>query len=191
MTVTKHTIATRFLHMGVALLVLWQLGASLVMQGPEGTQTGDLLFSAHNYVGLATLGLLLLFWLNVAVRRQGSPSAALFPWFLAERRADVWSDIRRHAASMKKLRFPPHEDSSALASAIHGLGLLLMTLMAATGATWWVTQPSATAGVFREAHALLANLAWVYLIAHGGLAVLHHLRREASLANMWSLRRPN
>lgn len=187
---TRHTVVTRLLHMGVALLILWQLGGSLVMQTPRGTQAGDLIFLAHNYGGLVTLGLLLLFWLNVAFRQAGTSSGALFPWFLAQRRADLWSDILRHTASVTKLRFPPHEDKFALASAIHGLGLLLMTFIAATGATWWVMQPSANAGLFREVHSLFANLAWVYLIAHSGLAILQHLRRDASLATMWSLRRP-
>lgn len=67
---------------------------------------------------------------------------------------------------------------------MHGLGLLLVTLMAASGFTWWL---GATGAV--GPHKLFANLVWVYLIAHTGLAVVHHLRRDASLAEMWSLRR--
>jgi len=35
-------------------------------------------------------------------------------------------------------------------------------------------------------HLALGNLVWAYLIAHAGLAVLHHLLRSMSLAIMWS-----
>ena len=69
-----------------------------------------------------------------------------------------------------------------------GWELLLMTLMAASGAVWFLLTPAAPASVAMEVHQLFANLAWAYLIAHAGLAVLHHLRREASLTEMWSLR---
>lgn len=71
---------------------------------------------------------------------------------------------------------------------MHGLGLLLMTFMAGTGLVWRLIRPTGLGGTVLEVHKLFANLAWVYLIAHAGLAVVHHLRREASLSEMWSLR---
>lgn len=186
--IPRHGRATRLLHAGVALAVIWQLGVSLAMQGPRGTTPGDTLFSTHSYVGLAALGLIVLFWINLTLRRIGTNAGALFPWFSAERRAALWADTRAHLAALMRLRLPPYVEGSALASAVHGLGLLLMTLMAASGTAWWFTEPSAAAGVFENVHKLFANLAWVYLIAHAGLAVLHHLRGEASLSEMWSLR---
>lgn len=191
MAAPRHAWTTRLLHMGVALAVIWQLGVSLAMQGPRGATPGDALFTTHSYVGLAALGLIVLFWLNLMMRRVGTNAGALFPWLSSARRAALWSDTKAQLGPLTRFRLPDYVEGSTLASAVHGLGLLLMTLMAATGAAWWALAPSATAGLFEEVHKALANLAWVYLIAHAGLAVVHHLRREASLSEMWSLRGRN
>lgn len=188
MGATRHDLATRLLHMAVALSVIWQLGVSLVMQKPRGARPGDLFFATHSYVGLATLGVLALFWLLVLVRRQGTALGALIPWLSSARRQAVWADAKAHVAALLRFRMPRYQEGSALASAVHGLGLLLMTAMAATGAAWWFLQPSATARAFEEVHKALANLAWAYLVAHATLAVIHHLRGEGVLSSMWSLR---
>ncbi|GIX15262.1 MAG: hypothetical protein KatS3mg118_3221 [Paracoccaceae bacterium] len=187
----RHALTTRLLHMGVALAVIWQLGVSLIMQGPRGPQAGDLFFATHSYVGLAAMAVIVLFWANLALRRVGTAHGALFPWFSAERRAALWADTRAHLAALTRLRLPHYDENAPLASAVHGLGLLLMTLMAATGTLWWFAAPSAAAGAFEIVHKLFANLAWAYLIGHAGLAVIHHLRGEASLSEMWSLRGRN
>lgn len=184
----RHGFGTRILHMGVALAVIWQLGVSLVMQGPRGATPGDTLFATHSYVGLASFGLILLFWLNLLVRRIGTEPGALFPWLSTKRRTALWADTRAQAGALGRLRLPHYVEGSALASAVHGLGLLLVTLMAGTGALWWWLEPASIARTIEEVHKLFANLAWAYLIAHAGLAVLHHLLGEASLSEMWSLR---
>jgi cytochrome b561 len=69
------------------------------------------------------------------------------------------------------------------------LGLSLISLMAASGTIWFWLPPAAPARTVMEIHRLFANLTWAYLIAHAGLAMLHHLLRQASLTEMWSLRR--
>lgn len=187
----RHALTTRLLHMGVALAVIWQLGVSLIMQGPRGARPGDVFFTTHSYVGLAAMAVIVLFWANLMLRRLGTAHGALFPWFSAARRAALWADTRAHLAALTRLRLPHYVEDSALASAVHGLGLLLMTLMAGTGTLWWFTAPSAAAGTFETVHKLFANLAWAYLIGHAGLAVIHHLRGDAALSEMWSLRGGN
>ncbi|KAF0113433.1 MAG: hypothetical protein FD150_2061 [Rhodobacteraceae bacterium] len=185
---TRHSLGTRMLHMGVALAIMWQLGVSLVMQGPGQNSFGDALFQTHQWVGIASLTLLVLFWLNLALRSSGSAPGALFPGASRARRAALAQDAAQHGRSLLRFRLPQFSDVSPLASAVHGLGLLLMTLMAGTGFVWWLIGPSGLGGTILEVHKLFANLAWVYLIAHAGLAVVHHVRREASLSEMWSLR---
>jgi cytochrome b561 len=174
------------LHVGVAVASIWKLGVSLVMRGPRGTTPGDVLFTMHSYVGLAALGLILMFWLDLIVRRIGTDAAALFPWFSSVRRAALWCDANAQFGSLIRLRLSDYVEDSALASAVLGLGLLLMTLLAGIGAAWWALVPAATAGPFDAIHKAFANLAWVYLIAHASLAVLHHVRGEAP--HMWLLR---
>ena len=82
----RHARATRALHTGVALAVIFQLGASLVMEGPRAGRPDGLPLIAHQYVGLASLALILAFWLNLMARRIGTAPAALLPWFSAARR---------------------------------------------------------------------------------------------------------
>lgn len=118
------------------------------------------------------------------LRRTGTAAGALFPWLSAPRRAALAQDTRRHWQALRAGRFPAYAKAAPLASAVHGLGLLLVTLMAASGFTWWLGANGAVGP-----HKLFANLVWVYLIAHAGLAVIHHLRRDAALTDMWSLRR--
>lgn len=93
-----------------------------------------------------------------------------------------------------QLWLPPHNPDGALGPAVHGLGLLLVTAMAASGTLYWLqvrlglhsAEPDGMLAM--TVHLALANLVWVYLIAHAGLAVLHHLLRSMSLGAMWSWR---
>jgi len=191
----KHGLATRAVHGGLALAVLAQLLTSLAMQGPDEVQPGDLLFQVHRYSGLAATGFALTLWLVVLMRRRGSDLGALLPWISAARLESLWSDIRLHATALLRFRLPAHDPDAALPAAVHGLGLLLITAMAISGAVYFLqvalglhsAEPEGM--VAMTVHLALANLVWVYLIAHAGLAILHHLLRSASLTEMWSLRR--
>ncbi|WP_415635625.1 cytochrome b/b6 domain-containing protein [Paracoccus aminovorans] len=180
---------TRLLHIGVALSVIWQLLVSLGMEAPRPGQSGNALFETHEYVGLTAFMFITAFWLNLTLRRLGTDPGGLMPWFSAHRRAALMADTRRHLTALRHGRFPAYEEASPLASAVHGLGLLLVTLMAGTGVIWWLGPTGALAGPAIGIHKLFANLVWAYLIAHAGLAVVHHFRRDAPLAEIWSLRK--
>jgi cytochrome b561 len=91
-------------------------------------------------------------------------------------------------------RLPPYEETAPLASAVHGLGLLLMTAMAASGGVYaaqvWAgaQSPEPDASLVMTVHFALANLVWAYLIGHAAMATIHHFAHAASLRRMWSLR---
>ena len=80
-------------------------------------------------------------------------------------------------------------------SAIHGLGLVLISTMAASGAIYFMqvalglhsAEPDGM--IAMTVHLALANLVLAYLIAHAGLALLHHLLQSMRLSTMWSLGR--
>lgn len=191
----RHSRATRLFHTGLALAVISQLLTSLVMRVPGETRTGDLFFQVHQYSGLLAAGFALGFWLIIAMRSRGTELGALLPWASKGRRATLWADIRAHAEAAKQLRLPDYDPEGALASAVHGLGLLLVSVLAASGAAYFVVvwlgfhSPNPDGLLMMEIHGALANLGWAYLIGHAGLAVLHHLLRAASLTEMWSFRR--
>lgn len=184
----RHGFFSRLLHACLALAVIWQLGGSLVMHPPSRGRAGDAFFEVHEWVGLFTFGLIVCYWLFLAVRRMGADIWALFPWFSPVRLAALRDDASAQIGALARLRLPSYAERAPLASAVHGLGLLVMTAMAGTGFVWWLARPSQLAALALETHELFANLAWVYLVAHAALAVLHHVRGEASLAEMWSLR---
>lgn len=192
---TQHSRATRLLHAGLALAIVTQLLTSLQMHGPDEVQAGDILFQVHRYSGLMATVLAFAFWVTILLRSRGTDLGALIPWFSGRRLAALGRDIKVHAGAALKLRLPEHDPEAALPSAIHGLGLLLISAMAATGAVYFVevalglhsAEPDGMLAM--TVHLALANLVWAYLIAHAGLALLHHLLRSMRMSTMWSFGR--
>ena len=93
--------------------------------------------------------------------------------------------LTRHGS----LTLPDPERSEAMASALHGLGLLIALAMAATGTLGWLTwDQSGPMGSFThtvfDLHGVIANLMWAYLVAHVGAAVLHELVGHRLLRRM-------
>lgn len=186
---SRHTRTTRLVHAGLALAVVVQLLSSLGMQHPENGKPGNVLFEVHEYGGLTAFAFILLFWVVVTARKQGTPWGLLFPWFSSARRAALWSDIKHHATALQEKRLPPHDGASPMASAVHGLGMLLITAMAGTGTLYYIFgDDGGFMGVVMGVHESLANLAWAYLIGHASLAVLQHFFTDFHLRSMWSLR---
>lgn len=189
----KHSFLTRIAHMGLALAIIVQLLTSLVFVAPDPEKAGNFWFEIHEYGGLAAFGFVLLFWLALTVRSAGTSVGLLFPWFSGPRLRALWDDAKAHLKSLIRFRLPPYEEHAPLAGAVHGLGLLLVTAMAATGTTYYFINtgnPDAggLVGAVMFIHKNLANLVWAYLIGHAGLAVIHHFSQNLSLKEMWSLR---
>ena len=189
---TRHTRLTRLLHGLLALAIVVQLGTSLGMIPNRADRPGNGLFELHESFGIASMALVIAFWLWSLSRRHGTPLGALFPWLSGPRLRALKTDILRHLSELRHLRLPAHRPDAPLASAIHGLGLCLVTFMAATGTLYLLsgaTSPRA-AGLTMELHAAFGSLVWVYLIGHAGMGVLQHLATEFDLRSMWSLRPP-
>lgn len=189
---SRHVLPTRLAHLGLAFAVVVQLATSQFMEGPHRDRPGDLLFTVHEISGLTALGFAFFFWLVLAARRRGTPAALLFPWFSLRRVGAVFRDAFRQLGAVLRLRLPIYEEESPLASAVHGLGLLLMSAMALTGTVWFIAHLTAVPrnGFLRfdmAVHHLFANLVWAYLIGHGLLALVHHVAGDADLGRMWSL----
>lgn len=189
---SKHSVGTRVFHGGLAATIVTQLATSQFMPGPDEA-TGAWIFNLHQYSGLVAAALAFGFWITLMLRRKGTSFAALFPWFSGHRLAALASDIKVHLSSLMKLHLPAHDPDAALPSAVHGLGLLLITVMAVSGLAYYIilwtglhsSEPDGM--LVMQVHFLFANLVWVYLIAHAGLAFVHHVIGSVSLRTMWSL----
>jgi hypothetical protein len=107
------------------------------MQGPTETAAGDAIFQLHRYSGFAALAFAFLFWMTLVFRRRGTAPSALFPWFTGERRRAFAADLGNHLRTVVRGRLPAYEETGPLASAVHGLGLLLMTTMAVSARARW------------------------------------------------------
>ena len=192
---SRHSRATRLFHAGLALAIITQLLTSLWMHGPDEEQAGDILFQVHRYAGLTATVLAFALWLTLLFRSRGTQLGALLPWFSGDRLAALWQDTKVHLMAAMKLRLPAHDAHAPLPSAVHGLGLVLITAMAASGAVYFMqvtlglhsAEPDGMLAM--TVHLTLANLVWAYLIAHAGLAVLQHLAHSLRLSTMWSLGR--
>ncbi|WP_238372331.1 cytochrome b/b6 domain-containing protein [Heliomarina baculiformis] len=189
--VSRHNLPTRLVHAGLALAVVMQLATSLVLRPAENGSDGNLWFGVHEICGLIAFALILLFWIVLTVRKHGTPAGLLFPWFSPVRLSALWSDVKRHANALFRLRLPAHDDESPLANAVHGLGIVLITAMAVTGTVYYAiggANPDAgeLVGAAMFIHRTLSNLVWAYLIGHVGMAVLHHFFTDFNLRGMWS-----
>ncbi len=187
---TQHILPTRLVHAGLTAAIITQLFSSQFMD-PDGA--GNFAFEVHEYSGLAALALTFAFWLLAVVRRRGTPLGLLIPWFSGRRIAALWDDIRSHISAAMKGRFPRRTEDSPLASATHGLGLLLMTAMAASGTLYYFINtgdPDAggLVGVTMYVHTTLAALVWAYLVGHAAMALLAHYAGSLSIASIWSFR---
>jgi hypothetical protein len=78
----------------------------------------------------------------------------------------------------------------ALSSAVHGLGLLLATFLAMSGAAWLYLFTGTPYGrIVLMAHKLAGNVMWAYLIAHAMAALAHEARGDRIFARMFWFRR--
>jgi len=178
---------TKFLHLTLLLMVVHQLIGSNFIRMPIPGDAPKPLFVLHEYLGIAGLGLIGLFWLWVMIRRGETRLGRLVPWFSGAAMRAVGSDLATQLRQIIHLS-PPDDEDGALASAVHGLGLLLMTVMAITGTVYFFTLGTPVAHPLLIAHKLLAKLSWAYLIAHAGLAVIHHLLGSDIFARMFWVR---
>ncbi len=179
---------TRLLHLALLICVCNQLLTSQWMTRPFPGVSPTTLFILHEYIGMGSLGLVLLFWLWTLIRHGESRIGRLFPWLSPRAIGDVLRDTWVQIKSLRQ-RDPLAESDGALASAIHGLGLLAMTGLAATGTTYFVMRGTVISFYALELHSALGNLMWAYLFGHAGFAVLHHLLGHDILRPMFWISR--
>ncbi|MDR3374062.1 MAG: cytochrome b/b6 domain-containing protein [Ancalomicrobiaceae bacterium] len=178
--------ATRILHLAMLLIVLHQLIGSLIVERPLPGDDPDWPYLLHEWIGLAGFGVVALFWAWAAIRNaRETHVAALIPWLSAARRRAIGTDLAAIAREIMAGR-PPSDSHEAFASAIHGLGLIVVSVMVVSGASWYLLSDfSAVARPILTLHKMTANLMWAYLIGHAGIAVMHHLLGSNILSRMF------
>lgn len=188
MSANSWSLNTRFLHLGLVATVTAQLLISLVMVAPDhkGPLLGKLAFEAHEVIGLAALGIVLMHWFWSIFSHADGGLRHLFPW-QKKARQGVMHDIKTLIGG----KFPAPGNKGGLVGFIHGLGLLAVTGTAITGGALFVLFPEAgepgpLAETFAGLHEWIATFVWAYWIGHGGIAVLHHMKGHKVLRNMFN-----
>jgi cytochrome b561 len=139
---------------------------------------------------MAGFAVIVLFWLWTFVRHRSETNAArLVPWCSLSGWRDVLVDARKTARNIMALKAPGGR-AGALVSAVHGLGLLLASAMAASGASYFLLfEGTSLGGGVLGVHKYLANFMWVYLIGHASMAALHAMLGDDVFARMFWLKR--
>jgi len=174
----KYSLPIRTLHASFAVGITAQLVLSAVMRQPRPGRIREayeaLAFTAHEYLGLALLAVLLAHWLLHLAGHAPKGLAHFFPWFSRERIARVAAEVK----DVVRLKIGEPEAQDALAGAIQGLGLVIASLLAATGGVIWVGMAddgtmSRTLRSVKEVHETLGPLMWGYLGIHVAAAMAH------------------
>ncbi len=183
--------ATRIVHNVMALAVLVQLISQLFMHPPRPNHEPDFWFFVHQFSGMTAMIFVLAFWFLIFSHRLEKPFMAFFPYFSKDGRASLWQDTKRFFRAAIKFKLPPYDGNSEFATAIEGLGLLLITYMGATGIFYGVAynvfeldfRQLHEVGEFHEAFGFFV---WLYVLGHAGMGILHQVTQGVRLARMWS-----
>lgn len=192
----KYDRITRWLHAGIALGVVVQLFCSLFMDVPAPgrslPQAGYRLFLIHRWSGITVVSLVILHWLWNLSGHVAGGWGHLFPWFSGTRLRRLLSALKAMPDWLRGRLSGESRETIPLAGAVHGLGLVVATGMALTGSTiFFGMAPDGSMNGFievvREIHGFIANFIWAYFVGHVGMAVLHQLRGESLISNMFNL----
>ncbi len=192
----KYDLMTRWLHAGIAGLVIIQIVCSEFMEPPSPGQTVPAVslsfFRIHETSGLTAMFVVALHWLWNLTGHVSGGWGHLFPWFSREQRDPFYSDLRAVPRWMHE-GIPAQEDQTiSLAGAVHGLGLVVVTAMGATGTAVFLGMGpdgsmSGLVAAAREVHGFIANFLYVYLVGHVGMAIIHWWLGHGIIGRMFKL----
>ncbi len=173
---------TRWLHAGLMLGVLLQLGSSLGMAHPDehgASAIGRAWMDFHQWDGLLVASIVLVHLLWSIAPRGNPPSRQIAVLYSAGHWREAGRVLRRLPAALAG-SVPFISPVNSLSLIVEMLGLLTMAGMAASGVAIRWSGAAAThthaSGEFAwllGTHALLAKLLWLYVAGHGFMAWMH------------------
>lgn len=180
---------TKLLHALIALGVSANLIISLFMAPAELGVKGDASYLVHQWAGLGLFATLLAYWVWKLAGNLPQGWKYFFPWFSKATYQTIWLELR----VLLRLRLREVPESGVLSGAIHGLGLLTVSVMAITGTVQYLLLEHyfVNASVFeasKNAHELFATFMWIYLAGHVLMALMHQVLGHKSIATMFSPR---
>ena len=172
---------TGILHVLLALAVVHQLATSLFFD-PRQYSFGITLRWTHDRVGLATGVLLGLFWVWTIIRHNRPGFFDFFLWFFPRRLKRVGMEAWDLSSRIMRAKAIPDGHHRQLAAAIQGIGLIVASILALSGAYlhFYARPTLVPPSDIRQAltiHLAAADLMWLFLIGHGTMATVHFASR--------------
>jgi cytochrome b561 len=188
------SVATRWLHLGMAVTITFQLLVSLIMAAPDeekASAAARMAFELHEIGGILALLVVLAHWAWTLSSRSNGGLAHLFPY-----RGAAWLAVKSDLTGLRAGQLPEGGARGGLPGLIHGLGFLAATAMALSGGVLLAVlpesgSPSDAAEGVMELHEAMATFVWVYWGAHIAMGLLHHWRGHGNLKAMFDLSRGN
>ncbi|HKV96089.1 MAG TPA: cytochrome b/b6 domain-containing protein [Gammaproteobacteria bacterium] len=178
----------RLIHLLLAVAVTAQLFIGSFMRSPHTGRPDTFGFMTHEVLGATILALIIMHWLW-SFTHPNDGLRQLFPWTRAGMHnvvAELWTAVRYQ-------RLPaggPRNDTGGLAGFIHGLGLLAITAMVATGASYYLSRMAGASHdsleLIEDIHDTFAVIAWIYWGGHLAATVLHSVLRQPVWKRMFS-----
>ena len=188
--------AIRLLHYFLLVSAVYQLLSSEWMIVPEPGKlagVGVALFYLHAWLfGWIALTAACVY----ALKAYYEPETwrMLMPWFSTSRLATLFASARREVPDMLRGRLAPLEVKSPLASAVHGLGIILLIGLGMTGLYLMLGvrsdgSMSADVLVSFKFHEIMGILAWAFLAGHVLMTLYHLALRHPHVEDIFDLRK--
>lgn len=188
----RYDKTTRRIHAALALFIVMQLLLSLVMRAPKPDKVMTALeaetFQLHRLGGVIAFIFLCLHWGWTLSGHLPNGLGHLFPWTSKDKVKKIVEDM----GLLIRLKIRDFPKISALAGAVHGLGLVVATLMALTGIVLFFGMSSEgrmtiPIRFMEKIHKFMATIMWVYLVGHVAMGTLHEYIGHRTLSEMFNL----
>jgi len=176
----RFSTSTRLLHFFLIVTVVYLLFSSKFMMAPEpGKMIGfkTILFTLH-MVFFGWVAFLISTAYAMILYQDKDRWARMVPWFSSSHSAAFFKSARKEISGLFLGRLPPPEGKGALASAAHGLGILLLIAQGSAGA--YLMLGVRSDGTMRpdtllalDVHVFFGKLIWIFLIGHFCMFIYH------------------
>lgn len=184
--------AIQTIHLAIVCLVLFQLFSEQMMELPKPgepvTDLEALFLQLHEWNGFIVLGLAILFLL---IRTgESAASHSLFPWLSGAGLKGIFRELTGDVPGWFKGKLKKPEESHHIASTVHGLGILLLIGLGATGIMVFMElEPNGymdkDTQLIKGLHTSMGELVWIFVLAHSAMALLHQIAGHRVFQSMF------
>lgn len=168
------TKAVRINHIMIVVLVISQIiisnGMSVTADGSFGTNYQAFFTWLHIAIGCLLL-LLLISLIMICFQQKGFFN--YYPYLLGD-----FKQIKHDLVQLSRLQLPD-SNPRGVAAVVQGAGLAALSIVMLSGILWfilWLCHNDLLAYQFEQYHKILTGLIEIYVVGHGGMAVLHFIK---------------